>query len=209
MEKSFSVESRQTKGWRRFFGPEKKRKLVLQNISFSLAPGEKLLIAGANGSGKTTILKMAGGFIRPDKGSVTIGDKPAYRADRSRLGLMLSTQLLYPMLTGYQNLEFSAYLFARTKVKEAVAQASEEWGLSDILHDTVGGYSNGQRTLLAMARATIHQPDFVLLDEPDAFLDAKNRDRLEQYFKTTKASALITVQQKDVLHWRNAGVLQL
>ena len=193
--KWFRNPGRDRNMWRRFFATETPPGRVLfSNLNLKFAKGEKIVIVGNNGVGKTTLLKLAGGFIRPNRGQITIASRAAHKTDRAGLGLMLSTQLLYPNLTGYQNLEYSAYLFGCRDLARTVENAVQMWGLDSVADDLVESYSNGRRALLALARATLHQPEVLLLDEPDAYLDETNCQRLVNYLAKSNQTFLVTTQ---------------
>jgi ABC-type multidrug transport system ATPase subunit len=199
VSKRFEDPFRHRKILRRIFArsAHRPKRVLFTNFDLSVAAGEKLLVLGPNGSGKTTLLKLSGGFIRADRGEVTVSHRPAYQVDRGTFGLMLSTNLLYSTLTGYQNLEHTGYLFGIENVRKKIREKAEQWGMAACLDDLVESYSNGQKTMLALARATLHDPPVLLLDEPTAYLDKANTERLTSYLRTSKATLILTTQEPE------------
>jgi len=198
--KSYPTVARRRSIWGDFFNRENiPERRILENFDLTVKPGEKILFQGANGAGKTTLLKLAGGLIPPDRGEIFFGMKPVDRAPREHFGLMLSSHLLYNSISGYQNLEHSAYLYRCSNVKQTVRDAIDHWDIGHYVDDIVEGYSNGKKVMLALARATLHGPTVLLLDEPDAFLDEKNRSRLREYLRSFSGTCLITAQDNDFL----------
>lgn len=112
---------------------------------------------------------------------------------------MLSTQLLYEGLTGYQNLEYSAHLYRIPKPHLRIMATIQHWGLSSFIREEVASYSNGMRALLALARCTLHSPPLLLLDEPTAYLDTHGIDRLRTFLQSSTGTVLITTQQPNTL----------
>lgn len=176
----------------------RERRYLFRDLSFTAEPGEKVLIVGRNGSGKTTLLRMTAGLIPWDRGEILLGERPPQHFDRKQLGLMISTTLLYAGLTGYENLNFSARLYKCPDPEEMISIQAKRWGLENYLDQVVQSYSNGMKVALALARATIHQPKVLLLDEPTAFLDSTGIERLIQYLKWSTQTVLITSQQPNL-----------
>ncbi len=148
-----------------------KKAEVIRGFSLRLRVGEIAALVGANGAGKTTILKIAMGMYRPSRGRVLIDGQPAHAVPRKNLGMMMTHRLLYPALTGYENLAYTAALYGCREIKAEIAASSEQWGLQAYLQRPMQEYSQGMRTRLALARATITRPRFLFLDEPFSFLD--------------------------------------
>lgn len=138
-------------------------------------PSGALALLGPNGAGKSTLLRVVATLTRPTRGRIFIrgvdaGNEPErVRAD---IGLISHQTLLYEDLTAGENLRFYGRLYGLDDLKERVRQALAEVGLSGREHDRVRGYSRGMKQRLAVARATLHQPAILLLDEPFGGLDA-------------------------------------
>jgi ABC-type multidrug transport system ATPase subunit len=145
---------------------------VLKGISFEVAPGEVLGFLGPNGAGKSTTIRMLTGQLRPSAGSVRLFGHDVGR-ERSevmgRVGVSFEEKNLYPSMTGEENLRFFARLYGvpHADVRALLAQV----GLETRKRDMVSGYSKGMRQRLMIARALVHDPDVLLLDEPTDGLD--------------------------------------
>ena len=155
------------------FGPH----TVLQNIDLQLDVGEVLCVLGPNGSGKTTLLKIIAGLILPDEGQVAVMGHDLrtqpLKAKRCT-GLSLAEGLdFYGRLTGFQNLSFFAALHgvSGAAFKERLRELVPWLGLKDILTTHSQKLSCGQQQRLSLARALLHDPPILLLDEPTKELD--------------------------------------
>ena len=145
---------------------------AVDDVSFSVAPGEILGFLGPNGAGKSTTIKMLTGQLSPESGSIAMLGMamPAQREQiQERLGVFFEDKNLYLSMTGRENLAFFAKLF---EVKDFDPEPMmERVGLETRLDDRVSEYSKGMRQRLMMARALVNQPDILLLDEPTDGLD--------------------------------------
>ena len=138
-------------------------KTVLQGVDINVAPSEIFGLLGPSGSGKTTIINILTGQVAPDGGSYSLG------APLLRTGLMLEEDGLYKRLSCAQNLEMFATIYGVPKSR--VQQALESVGLGAEGKTAVSKLSKGMRQRLALARAIIHTPDILFLDEPTGALD--------------------------------------
>ena len=146
--------------------------LAVEDVSFTVAPGEILGFLGPNGAGKSTTIKMLTGQLRPDAGKVSIlgMDMPGEREKiQGRLGVCFEEKNLYLSMTGSENLNFFAKLFGINGFQPEPLM--ERVGLSTRLDDRVSEYSKGMRQRLMVARSLVNTPDVLLLDEPTAALD--------------------------------------
>ena len=146
--------------------------VAVDDVSFSMPPGEILGFLGPNGAGKSTTIKMLTGQLKPDEGTIEIlgMNMPAQRETiQARLGVCFEEKNLYVSMTGGENLVFFAKLFGVPDFKPEPLM--ERVGLSARLDDRVSEYSKGMRQRLMMARALINTPDVLLLDEPTDGLD--------------------------------------
>jgi heme exporter protein A len=148
--------------------------VAVDGIDLTLARGEFLTIFGPNGAGKSSLLRMLGGAMRPTRGTVAIGGTPLDFSDgewRRRVGMLSHQGFLYPQLTAEENLKFYGRLFALDDVDARVKRRLERVGLADRARFAAHKLSHGMRQRLALARALLHDPDLVLLDEPFTGLD--------------------------------------
>ena len=149
-----------------------KNKLILDDISVTFIGGNIYVIRGANGSGKTMLLRALSGLMSIDSGTITLDGK-VLRRDYSvlpSLGIMLENVSLYPNMTGFQNLEYLAKLRGRVGKKEII-DALDRVGLDIEDKRTYRKYSLGMKQRLAIAQAIMESPDVILLDEPTNALD--------------------------------------
>ncbi len=140
-----------------------------------IVPGGALALLGPNGAGKSTLLRVVATLTRPARGRIFIRGADAGKAPervRADIGLISHQTLLYEDLTAGENLRFYGRMYGLGDLKERVRQALADVGLSGREHDRVRGFSRGMKQRLAVARATLHRPAILLLDEPFAGLDA-------------------------------------
>lgn len=147
---------------------------ALRGVDFALERGSALTVFGPNGAGKTTLLRILAGLLRADRGEVRMDGRPFRRDDaaqRRRIGLISHASLLYDGLTARENLEFYGRLYGLGDVRQAAGSALEAVGLAQRADSPAGTMSRGMVQRLAIARALLHDPDLVLLDEPFTGLD--------------------------------------
>jgi heme exporter protein A len=165
---------------------------VLRGIDLTLVRGELVALLGPNGSGKSTLLKLLAGLIRPTAGQVFIGgwELPREAANvRAQLGIVGHKLLLYEGLTARENLMFFAQLYNVPK-RDAHARAEallERVGLSRRADDVVRSFSRGMQQRLSIARALVHDPSIMLLDEPYTGLDQDASAALDQVLRSARA----------------------
>jgi len=148
--------------------------VAVDAVDLSLAEGEFLTVFGPNGAGKSSLLGMLGGVLRPTRGSVSIRGEPlAYDevAWRARVGILSHRGYLYARLSAEENLRFYGRLFGLTDLAERIPERLERVGLTAKAGAQVRELSHGMKQRLALARALLHDPDVVLLDEPYTGLD--------------------------------------
>ncbi len=181
----------------RAFGPHR----VLRGISLSIDAGETLLVAGPNGAGKTTLLRILAGLMRPGAGEVRVRGRRLSHGDpdaRRPIGLVSHQSLLYDDRTHAENLAFAARLYGLAKPAAAARDALALAGLADRGGATPRQLSRGLLQRAAIARALLHQPAVLLLDEPFTGLDARAaaqfRDLLRERAALGRALVIVTHQ---------------
>jgi heme exporter protein A len=164
-------------GLRRDFGEW----TALDGVGFDLTAGETLVVLGPNGSGKTTLLRILATLLRPSGGEVRVlGARlpgEAWKA-RGRIGFLGHEPLLYRDLSGRENLRFQARLHGLRgeAAEERIARLLASIGMERRAEQRVAELSAGMRQRLAICRCVLHEPELLLLDEPDSNLDAEGRE---------------------------------
>lgn len=164
--------------------------VALRSIELRIGRGQFVLLAGANGAGKSTLLRLLAGISRPSSGRVLIAgqDLQRYAEARASIGLLSHHTLLYDDLSANENLTFFARLYALPDAAQRVEEALEQVGLTEQRHRRLRGFSRGMRQRLALARATLHRPTILLLDEPFTGLDQLACDALNERLRTLKTA---------------------
>ncbi|HEX9643463.1 MAG TPA: ABC transporter ATP-binding protein [Acidimicrobiia bacterium] len=148
---------------------------ALDGLDLAVPAGSVTVLLGPNGAGKTTTVRLITGALKRHAGTVRVlGLDPEVDGDevRARTGVVPPKPALYDRLSGWDNLRFAADIWGVAHT--AVVPAAERFGIAYALDQEVGGYSTGMRTRLALARAVLHDPDVLLLDEPTAGLDPES-----------------------------------
>jgi len=168
----------EVEGLRKTFG----RREVLKGISFSLERGGFLSIFGPNGAGKTTTLRVIATLLTPGAGRISVAGHDV-REDpmpvRRTIGFISHNPMLYPDLTAQENLRFYADMYGVEDREARITELLERLELSHRRHDVVRTFSKGMRQRLAIARAILHRPRVLLLDEPHSGLDPRAVDILD------------------------------
>ncbi|HEX6631120.1 MAG TPA: heme ABC exporter ATP-binding protein CcmA [Gemmatimonadaceae bacterium] len=149
------------------------RRRALDGVSFTLGHGECLALFGPNGAGKTTLLRILAGLLKPSRGTAEV-DGVAVRGDpaaRARVGLISHQSLLYTVLTARENVEFSARLYGLADPRGAAERALARLRILERADQPVRALSRGMQQRVSIARAIVHEPSVVLLDEPYTGLD--------------------------------------
>jgi ABC-2 type transport system ATP-binding protein len=145
---------------------------VLRDLSFAVEPGDIFGCLGPNGAGKTTTIRIILGLLRASAGQVRVlGSDPSQDRVRNKVGFLLETDGLYDNLSAWDNLAYYGRLYGVRDVGPRIEAVLEGAGLADRALDKVSAYSKGMRQRLALARAILHRPDILVLDEPTAGLD--------------------------------------
>jgi heme exporter protein A len=161
---------------------------ALCGVDLEVAAGQTLAVIGPNGAGKSTLLRIVAGLVQPTAGELSIAGKlgGGSGARRARVGYIGHATLLYAELSARENLIFAGRLYA---VADPIARADQllaEEGLSEVASRRTGTFSRGLCQRLAIARAIVHDPPLILLDEPFTGLDRPSSDRLAERLRALR-----------------------
>jgi sodium transport system ATP-binding protein len=178
----------QTRNLRKHFGPV----IAVDDVSFTASDGTVTGLLGPNGAGKTTSLRMIYGLIKPDTGTVHVDGNDVVtdrQAAQARLGVLPDQSGLYPRLTPREHIRYFANLQG---IKgEELERRMQYWldllDLKAVADRRVGGFSHGERTKVALARALIHNPQNILLDEPTNGLDVSSTRAVREVIRRLKS----------------------
>jgi heme exporter protein A len=155
---------------------------ALRDVSLRIGPGESVFLYGPNGAGKTTLLRILCTLARPAEGHALFGDAEIHAnlaAARSRIGFVSHATFLYGDLTTRENLQLAGTLFGLADLPGRIAAVLQMFSIEDRADEPVRKLSRGLQQRATLARALLHNPDFVLLDEPFTGLDAASTENLE------------------------------
>ena len=162
-------------------------KTAVNDLSFSVVSGETLGLIGPNGAGKTTLIRILATLSQPTSGDVKLnGFNPVTEGDQVRksIGVMTHHSFLYQALTASENLKFYGQMFEVEPLEETIEYLLDKVGLSSRKHDAVRTFSRGMQQRLSIARALLHSPPILLLDEPYTGLDYAATKMLQQILAT-------------------------
>jgi len=166
---------------------------AVDGVSFVARDGEITGLLGPNGAGKTTTLRMLYTLLRPDAGSIHVDGRDAQLeplAVRRTLGVLPDARGLYRRLSARENIEYFAALqgLDREQARARTDALVEALGMQDIAGRRTAGFSQGERVKTAIARALVHDPRNVLLDEPTNGLDVASTRALREFLRGLKAA---------------------
>ncbi len=175
---------------------------ALVEVSTNLYSGRVKALLGANGAGKSTLLNLCASRMTPSEGKVFFNGQPIQNAAvafRSTLGVVSHQVMLYEELTGFENLSFFAAINGSPSTEDVVVEALESVGLLWARNRRVDEYSRGMQQRLTLARAFIHRPKLLLLDEPFTGLDRAGVALAVEHLASMKAKgAAILVSSHDL-----------
>jgi daunorubicin resistance ABC transporter ATP-binding subunit len=183
--------------------------VAVDNLTLRIGRGEIFGLLGPNGSGKTTTVSMVTGLLKQDSGSVNVLGLDLVHSRRgvlSKLGMVPQETALYEELTAYENLSFHADLYRvppREK-DERIKKLLELILLWDRRNDRVSGYSGGMKRRLAIARALLHEPEIVVLDEPTLGVDVQSRRAIWDFVKKLPSEGRTVLLTTNYLDEANA-----
>ena len=176
-------------GLRKSFGATR----AVDDVSFTARDGQITGLLGPNGAGKTTTLRMLYTLLRPDAGSIHVDGRDAQLeplAVRRTLGVLPDARGLYRRLSARENIEYFAALqgLDRAQARARTDALVEALGMQDIAGRRTAGFSQGERVKTAIARALVHDPRNVLLDEPTNGLDVASTRALREFLRGLKSA---------------------
>lgn len=173
----------------RRFGPVR----ALRNVTLEIPDGTTVALLGPNGSGKSTLLRLVAGLLRPTAGAVSLNGKPPKQC-KAEIGFLGHEPFLYRYLSAAENLRLYADLYRvdRSVVPGLLAQA----GLERRAGALVRTFSRGEAQRLGLARALLHDPEYLLLDEPFAGLDELSSERLPELISRTGRTVLFSTHDR-------------
>ncbi len=168
---------------------------VVHDVSLRLNAGDCLALFGPNGAGKTTLLRMLGGLLKPTRGRVTLQGRqlPGEAATRRLLGVISHKSMLYDALTVRENVRFAAECQGMRSAAAATDAILEQLLIRDRADTVVRALSRGLQQRVSVARALVHGPRLVLLDEPYTGLDESGARALTEALRSLKASGATVV----------------
>jgi ABC-type multidrug transport system ATPase subunit len=176
---------------------------ALRGVSAEFFPGRLYAIIGENGAGKTTLLRSLAGLTRPTRGTISVRGTTDLRSVCRQVGYMAHPSLLYDEMGGMENLRYFARLYG-IQDDELCAATIAAVGLDPKLPRPVGQYSQGMRQRMSLARALIHDPKLLLLDEPFSNVDARSArqmtHQLAQLRDAGKTIFVVTHQASQLEH---------
>ncbi len=169
---------------------------VLRELDLHIPRGQCVALVGPNGAGKTTLLRILAGLSRPSGGSVSVAGhdlRSAAEQARRRVGFLSHQPLLYDELTAEENLRFYGVMYDVPDLSQRISDLLAQVGLQRRRAHRVRTYSRGMKQRLSIARALLHRPDVLLLDEPYTGLDQAAAETLDAILARSHANALTVV----------------
>ncbi len=177
------------------------RRVIFENVVFSLSAGESLAITGKNGSGKSTLVKILCGVLSQTSGKIAYvvnGKILDVEQVKDKIGLVSPYLQLYDEFTGYENLEILSKIRANSiSIGERADEVLRLVGLSERKNDFLRTYSSGMKQRLKYAFALLHRPPVLILDEPTSNLDAEGIDVVKSIVREQQKNAILIVATND------------
>ena len=188
------------KDLRKTFGEVK----AVNGVSFEARDGEITGLLGPNGAGKTTTLRMLYSLLPPDDGEILIDGLDPTRdamAIKRTLGVVPDSRGLYSRLTARENISYYGELhgMSKTRISQRIADLVETLDMADFIDRRTEGFSQGQRVKVAIARAMVHEPQTVLMDEPSNGLDVMSTRALRDYVRSLRSAGQSVVLSTHIM----------
>jgi heme exporter protein A len=164
---------------------------ALDNLNLNVESGERLLLLGPNGAGKSTFIRVFAGLMRASRGTATILGEPVRHA-RGLVGVVSHATFLYEELTALENLRLYAALYGVPSPLDRARVVLEAVGLAHVANVLVARLSRGQQQRVTIARALLHDPPLLLLDEPDTGLDVAGFGLVEELLRASERTVVLT-----------------
>jgi len=163
----------------KYFG----NRIVLNQLNFELCPGEVVGLVGLNGVGKTTMIRTMCGLCKPESGKIFVDERNLSQEAplvKAKLGVILHESMLYPNLTCRENLNFYSHLYGLDQIGERINHVLDLMNLFPRSEEKVSTLSRGFQQRLSIARALLHDPIYLLMDEVFTGLDQQSAAKLEE-----------------------------
>jgi len=190
------------------------KNLVLKNVSFTAKAGQVTGIIGPNGAGKTTLLKIASTILSPSEGSITYKGNTFMRNKKIRkdIGFVSHEPLLYMDLTPLENLHLFVSLYGLNLTSQQIGDHLARVNMLTFANKPVRSFSRGMVQRLVFAKAVIHNPQFVLLDEPFTAMDANSTQTIKDFIfelKERKKTVLLVMHDLNLCYRLSNRILIL
>ncbi|MCB9435641.1 MAG: ABC transporter ATP-binding protein [Anaerolineales bacterium] len=189
--------------------------VALQGVSLTVDSGEIFGLMGANGAGKTTMIRVLIGATRPTEGRVSVfslNPMTHARQVRKQIGYMPQAPALYEDLSARANIRFFARAHELDNLEDRVDEVLDFVDLRERQHDAVYGFSGGMKQRVSLACALVHRPKVLLLDEPTAGVDPKLRETFWQHFRQLAAEGVTilvsTHQMDEAFHCNRLAIMR-
>ncbi len=160
---------------------------ILAEVALEVERGEVVALLGRNGAGKTTMLRMMAGLSRPSRGEISVSGRGWGKQNSSAVGVVGHGEWIYDDLSARENLEFFGRLYKVDDLAGSIGRWLETVGLSRFRNARVSEFSRGMRQRLAIARAFLHDPRVLLLDEPWTALDDRATQLLSSLLRDAQS----------------------
>ena len=171
-------------------------KVACSGINLTVKAGEFYTFLGPSGCGKTTILRLIAGFIKPDRGSIHLGERDItyLPSEKRNVGMVFQNYALFPFLSVYENIAYGLRIQKKPEkqIKQTVEDTIELIGLAGFEARSISELSGGEQQRVALARSLVIEPSVLLLDEPLSNLDARLRDKMRLEIKSLQRKLGIT-----------------